>query len=221
MSARNRPASSSVLNRVLSSALKHGSVGRRELAHDAVVVRTFEIHDLALALDDEAHGHRLDAAGRKRRPYLSPQQGGKLETDQPVEHPPGLLRIDQIPVHLPGVLHGVQDSVLRDFVENDPPRFGVRQLQGLFQVPGDGLSFAVFIGSEPYGLRLFREFLQLADHFHLVGRNLVLRFESFGDIDAEALFLQVADMAVTGLHGIFVAEYLFYGLGLGGRFDDH
>mgnify|MGYP000007276032 CR=1 FL=1 len=41
-------------------------------------------HPLALALDDQPHGHALDAAGRELRPHLAPQERRDFVTVEPV-----------------------------------------------------------------------------------------------------------------------------------------
>src|SRR5690606_40624533 len=48
--------------------------------------------DLPLPFDDEAHRHRLDAAGGKAPGDLFPQQGRDHETHHAVEEAPGLDR---------------------------------------------------------------------------------------------------------------------------------
>ncbi len=96
-------------------------------------------------------------------------------------------------------------------VDGEPQHFG--------QVPCDGFSFAVFIGSEPNGFVLGQPG-QLVDHFLLVARDFVDGRESFVDADAEVLFREVADVAEARLDDEILAEELLDGFGLGGGLDD-
>ena len=105
-------------------------------------------------------------------------------------------------------------------MEDDPLRPLDRETQHFGQVPCDGLSFAVFIGSEPHGLRL-REFRKLVHDLLLVARNLVDGLEAVVDIDSEVLLREVADVSEARFYDIVLAEELLDGLGLGrGLYDD-
>ena len=115
----------------------------------------------------------------------------------------------------------MQNRVLRNFVTNDPLRIVVLESEHLIQVPRDGLPFAVFIGSEPNRLGLFRELFELGHRLFLVGGNFVMRSEVVGDIDAQSLFRQIPDMTETRLDDISFAQKLFDRFGLGGRLYDH
>ena len=191
-----------------------------ELRHDAEIGGRPEGDDLAFALDEQPHGDALHAARRQRRPHLLPQHGRQLETDQTIQHAARLLGVDQIHVDRPRVLDSLQNGPLRNFVEDDPLRPLDRETQHFGQVPCDGLSFAVFIGSEPHGLRL-REFRKLVHDLLLVARNLVDGLEAVVDIDSEVLLREVADVSEARFYDIVLAEELLDGLGLGrGLYDD-
>ena len=191
-----------------------------ELRHDAEIGGRPEGDDLAFALDEQPHGDALHAARRQRRPHLLPQHGRQLETDQTIQHAARLLGVDQIHVDRPRVLDSLQNGPLRNFVEDDPLRPLDRETQHFGQVPCDGLSFAVFIGSEPHGLRL-REFRELVHDLLLVARNLIDGLEAVVDIDSEVLLREVADVSEARFYDIVLAEELLDGLGLGrGLYDD-
>ena len=179
-----------------------------------------ESDDLALAFDDQPHGDRLHTARRQRRPHLFPQHGRELEAHQPVEDAARLLGVHQVHIDRAGFLDGFEDRPLGDFVEDDAFRPIDREPQHFGQVPCDGLSFAVFIGSEPHGLRL-REFRKLVHDLLLVARNLVDGLEAVVDIDSEVLLREVADVSEARFYDIVLAEELLDGLGLGrGLYDD-
>ncbi len=197
-----------------------GVAGGVELGHHAEIGSRAEGDDLALALDDQSHGHRLHAARRERRAHLLPQHGRELEADQTVEDAARLLGVDQVHVDRAGLLDRLQDRTLGDLVEDDALGPIYRETQHFGQVPCDGLSFAVLIGGEPHGLALGQPG-ELVDHLLLVGRNLVDGGEAAVDVDAQILFREVADVAEARLDHEVLAEELLDGLGFGRRLDDH
>ena len=71
------------------------------------------------------------------------------------------------------------------------------QPQHLIQMPGYGLSLKVFIGSQPYRVRLGGGGLQFRDQVLLLCRYLVHRLEIIVYVDTEVLLAQVTYMAET------------------------
>ena len=197
-----------------------GVVGGVELGHDAEIGRGAEGDDLALALDDQPYGHRLHAAGREGRADLLPQHGRELEAHQTVQNAARLLGVHEVHVDRAGLLDGLQNGPFGDLVEDDALGLVDGETQHFGQVPGDGFSFAVFIGGEPDGL-LLREARELVDDLLLVGRHLVDGAEALGDVDAEVLFRQIADMSETRLDDVVLAEELFDGFRFCRRLDDN
>ena len=55
--------------------------------------------DFAFALDDDAEGNGLDAAGGETAAHFVPEERRDLVAHQAVEHAAGLLGIDQIDIH--------------------------------------------------------------------------------------------------------------------------
>ena len=176
-----------------------------------------ECGDFPFPVHDEPQRHRLHAAGGELGLDLLPQDGGEFEADQTVEDATGLLGLDQVHVDVAGIFDGLEDGVLRDFVEDDTAGLLLREAEGLAQMPGNGLSFTVFIGSQPYGVGFLRGGGQIGHRLFLVGRNFILREETMFDIDAQSCFLEVTDVAETGFYGITFAEKLLNRLGLGRR----
>ena len=84
---------------------------------DAPVLDRVERADLALALDDQPERDRLHAAGRQARPDPPPQQRRDLVADQPVEHAPRLLGIEQLQVDLARMQERLEDRVPGDLGE--------------------------------------------------------------------------------------------------------
>ena len=191
-----------------------------ELRHDAEIGGRTEGDDLALALDDQPHGHRLHASCRERRTHLFPQHGRELETDQPVEYAARLLGVYQVHIDCARFLDGLQNRPLGDLVEDDALGLVDGEPQHFGEVPCDGFSFAVLIGRQPHGFR-FGQFREFVDHFFLVARYFIDGLEPFGDVDAEVLFGEVPDMAEARFDDEVLAEEFLDGLGLGGGLYDN
>ena len=120
----------------------------REERLDRPVLAGGERADLALALDDEADRDGLDAAGRQPAADLARQQRAERVADEPVDDPPGLLRVDEVHVDLARVGERLADGRFGDLVEGDPPRLVRGDVGRLGDVPGDRLAFAVEVGGE-------------------------------------------------------------------------
>src|SRR5581483_5111639 len=73
--------------------------------------RRLELPPLFLALDDEARGDGLHAAGGESAHDLLPEDGRDLVAVQAVEDPPRLLRVDEPLVDLAGLVECAGDRV--------------------------------------------------------------------------------------------------------------
>ena len=76
----------------------------------------------------------------------------------------------------------------------------VFQAQGRYQVPGDGLAFAVFIRREDYFIRALRFFFQKIHLLAAFGRDDVFGLKSFFNVYPQGGFGKVAHMAVGRFH---------------------
>src|SRR5439155_15976813 len=135
-----------------------GMVRKRGLKRP--VLLRLERKDLALAVHDEPERDRLDAAGGESIPDLLPEEARHRVADEPVHDAPRLLRVHEVLVDIARVLEGLLDRGRSDLVEGDAPKLGLRDLDEVGEVPGDGLAFAVEVGGEPDmvgGLRLAAE----------------------------------------------------------------
>ena len=179
-----------------------------------------ESHDLLFTVHDQSQGDALHAAGGELRLDLAPQDGRKFEAYQAVQHAARLLRVHEVSVDVTGILDGLQDGRLGDFMEHDPPGFRRIEGQGFGQVPGNGFSFAVLIGREPHGFSAGGEFLQFGNDLLLVGRYYIFGLESMIHIYAQLLLLQVADMSDACFDEIVSAQEFLDSLDLPGRLDD-
>ena len=172
-----------------------------EAAGDAVVRLRRESYDLAFAVHHQTQGYALHAACREAAAYLLPEDGGEFESHQAVQHAPCLLGVHQVHVQLARVVHRVQDGVFGDLVENNPAGFVLGDFKGVGEMPGYGFSLAVFIGSEPDGVGLVGQTLQVGHHPFLVVGHHVLRSKTVVQVYAEGLFLKIPDMSETGFYG--------------------
>ncbi len=161
-----------------------GLAARRELAVDVPVGRRDEGHPLALPLDDHPGRDGLDPTGGQPRPDLAPQHRRDLVAVEPVEDAAGLLGVDEPGVELAGGARGALDGLLGDLVE-DHPLDGHRRLEGLEQVPGDGLALAVLVGREVELGGVLELALELADLLLLVRVDDVVGLEVVLDVDPE------------------------------------
>ena len=190
-----------------------------ELGLEVPVLGGPEGYPLPLPVDDQASGHRLDPASRQPGHDLLPQHRRDFVAVQPVEHPPGLVRVDQGLVELARVGDGLRDRLGGDLVE-DHPVVGNLRLEFLEQVPGDGLALAVFIRGQQEFVGVLKQVLQLGHLLPLVVRDDVEGLEVVVHVDPEAgpRFLavlgrdlgrpvgHVPDVADAGLDHVPVAQ---------------
>ena len=137
------------------------SVGRK-LRDEVPVVGADEREAFALAVDDEAGGGGLHAAGGEPGADLAPQHGRDLVAVEAVEDAAGLLRVDECGVDVAGVVPGALDGVFGDLVEHHALD-GNLGLQHLEQVPRDGLALAVLISGEVELVGVLERPLQFGD----------------------------------------------------------
>ncbi len=177
--------------------------------------------DLPLPLHDQPGRHGLDPPCREPAGDLFPKQGRKEIAHQPVQDPPGLLGVHQLLVEFPRLLEGFLHGPLGDLVEGDPLDLALRELQGLGQVPGDGLSLPVGVGGEEDGLGLLGRSREFLHDLPLVRDHLVAGLEPVFHVDAQPGFWEIPNVAHGGLYGESPAQVLVDGFGLGRGLDDH
>ena len=182
-----------------------GSHQRKDGIH-TVVGLALEILYLALTLYNQSDGHTLHTSGRECRLHLAPEHRRELETHQTVEHTACLLCIDQVHIQMTGMLYGIEDSGLGDLVEHDAVGLLLIQAQHLAQVPADGFSLAVFIGSQPHLLGLLGIAAQLGNQFFLL--------VGYVGIYTDFFLLQVAYMPIARHHFVVLSQEFLNGLGL-------
>ena len=177
--------------------------------------------DLILPVHHKPGGHRLDPPGRQTPPDLLPQQGAQLIAHNPVQDAPGLLRIHQVIVNVPGIGNGAGHHILGDLVEGHPADFGVRKVQQLLQVPGNGLPLPVRVRCQIDQLRVVRAFLQIVNDLFLAGYRAIIWLKVVLQIHTHFALGQVPQVAHTCLHRIIGTQIFSNGLRLGRRFHNH
>ena len=182
--------------------------------------------DLHLAFDDEPKADGLHAAGGFRAGQLAPEHGGEVEADEIVERPAREVGIDQRLIDVAGIVHRLSDGSTGDGVEGDATDRGIAAqrlavAQGLGEVPGNRLAFAVGVGGEDERGVVLQRVGDGLEVLAAVGVDLPEHGKVLVGIDRAVLGGQVSDMAIGGEHGIVAAQVAVDGLGLGGRFDDN
>ena len=82
-------------------------------------------------------------------------------------------------------------------------------------MPGNGLTFAVGVWGQIYGLGLGCGGAQVADHIFFIFYNFIMRRKVMLFVHAKRFGGQVAYMAHTGLHHISRSQKFLDGLNLG------
>ena len=133
---------------------------------DGPVFALLKRPDLALALNDEANSHRLDAPSRQTPANFVPQKGGDLVAYQAVQHPARLLRLHQVHIDIHRQLERPLDGVGRNLVEHQADEAHAALLlvlEFLLEVEADGLAFAVRVSRQVHDVGLLRRGLQFAE----------------------------------------------------------
>ena len=102
------------------------AVGRGQERLERPVLAGGEGADLALALDDQAHGDRLHAPRRQAAADLARQQRAQRVADEAVDDAAGLLGVDEVAVDVARAGERLADRALGDLVERDPMRLRAR-----------------------------------------------------------------------------------------------
>ena len=101
--------------------LEGGRIRSLQEGGEVPVLLGDERADLRLPVADDPEGDGLDPAGGEPPLHLFPEDGADLIADEPVEDPPGLLRLVPVEVEVAGVGDRLEDRVLGEVVEEDAP----------------------------------------------------------------------------------------------------
>ena len=155
-----------------------------------------EIHDLLLAVAEDARGNGLNSARRKPLAYLCPKDRADLVPNQPVKHAARLLCIHKIHVDRTRGLHGLFYRAGCDFIEHDAALGVCVKLQNLRKVPGDCFSFHIRVGCKVDGLCVLCFLADAFQHIAPAAQRDVFGCKIMLDVHAELAFGQIAHMAV-------------------------
>ena len=191
-----------------------------KLRVDEPVLLALKVADLALAVDHDARGDTLHAAGGETGLDLFPQQRAELIAHDAVKDAARLLGVHQILIDLARRLDALGDDASGDLVEGHALRLFVREIQKLFQMPRNGLALAIRVGREIDGVRALGALFQIRDHVLAALDGDILRLKARLDVHAELALRQVAQMAHRGHDLIIRAEIFFNCSRLCRRLDD-
>ncbi len=90
-----------------------------------------ECPDLVLPVHHQPGGHALNPSGGESAAHLFPKERRELIAHNPVQDPSCLLGIHQVIIDVPGMLDGIPDHILGNFIKSDPVRLFVREPEQL------------------------------------------------------------------------------------------
>ena len=212
-------------------AVQMGQLGRQLMAPgggegrlDGPEFLFLEDLDLGFAFADQAQRHRLHTARRPRARQLAPQDRRQIEADQIVECPARQIGVDQFLVQVAGMVEGVPDRVLGDFVEHHAFDVDAAQqvlfVQDFLDMPRNRLALAVGVGRQIQFIGALHRIGDGLDVFFRPGVDFPVHFEIGIGPDRAVFRRQVADMAVAGQNRISGAQVLINCLCLGRAFND-
>jgi hypothetical protein len=177
--------------------------------------------DLALAVDEEAEGHRLDAAGGEAEGELGPDQRRDVVADDAIEDAASALGVVEVVVELARVLDAVVDALLRDLVELHALDLEARALDLLLDVERDRLALAIGVGRQHHVVDLLGRRLELLEDLLFALDDRVGLREIVREVDGLRALGQVLEVPLRGEHVVARAEVLLDGLRLGRRLNDN
>ena len=118
------------------------------------------------------------------------------------------------------MFNSFKNGRLCNFVEHNAVGVLFIKSEHFAQMPRDGFSFAVFIGSQPHFLGFLRLRLQFSNEFFLFIWNLIVGFQRI-HVDANLLFLQITNVSIARHHFVVLTQKTLYSLGLGRTLHNH
>ena len=90
---------------------------------------------LRLPVHNQTQGHGLNATGGQSSTHLAPQDGAEPVSNDPVQHAPRLLGVNEVAVQVTGVGERFGDGFTGNLVEHDALGLALGNLDGLHQMP--------------------------------------------------------------------------------------
>ena len=181
-----------------------------ELRDNRPIFFRHERGDLTLSLDDHAQGNGLDASGGNTSADLVPKQRAYLVADKPIENAARLLRVNNVFVDAPRLLHGCANRFRGDFIEENAKDFGLVSIENFLEVLADRFTFTIGVGCEKNAIGALRCSAEFLDDLLFAGNDFVDRFEIVLDIDAQFALGQIFHMAERGFNDKFLAQIFIY-----------
>ena len=147
---------------------------RAEFRPDRPVFHRVECVNLTFTVNDQPQSHRLNAPGREAATHFFPQDWAYAVPNQPIQHTPRLLGIDQIHVDRARVREGFIDGIFSDLMKNYPLCKLLLNCSSLQQMPGNGFPFAVRVRSQVDFSSFFRQLFKFFNNRLLLVRDAVL-----------------------------------------------
>ena len=170
---------------------------RKEAPADAVELFRNKSGNLPFLVNDQTQRNALYPAGGQSALDLAPEYRRQLKSDKTVQDPARLLGVHEVGIYPSRILYRIEYGVFGNLVEYYPAGFCRVESEGLREVPGNGLSLAVFIGCQPYGLCFRSRRLKFRNKTFLIVRDNIYRRKTMFNINAHLMITQVTDMTVA------------------------
>ncbi len=170
----------------------------QKLRFETPVFLRDESLDLGFAVADHPKHGGLHAAGGQFAFDFLPEDRRQFVADDAVHDTPRLLRVHQVHVDFRRLLQRALHRGLGDLVKLDAAGILAFHVQRFFQMPCNGLSFAVRVGRKINAVGLLDGLLQRRQKVALSADRDVLWLESVLRIHAERALRQVTDVSLTG-----------------------
>ena len=176
--------------------------GERGFDNERTLDLTVEGVNLAFAFNDHAYDGRLNTSCGETRVDFFPEERRYFIAFDSVEDASRLLRHDEVNVDLPVVGKRIGNALGRDFKCGNAVRLFRREFENIVEVPSNGFTLAVGIGSEIDGGGGIGFLLEFSNEFLLVGFDVVDGFKTILEVDTETNALFTALLVVLGIHDV-------------------
>src|SRR5262249_32843744 len=149
--------------------LERGRICRFQASVERPVLLGPERLAFLLALDDYPECDRLHAAGADPTFDLVPQERTYLVSDQAIEHPARLLRVEKVVVELFGLSSRLPHGRLGYLVQQPPPHARLDLPELIRDMPRDSFTLAIGVGRQVYSGGLLCLCLDFLQHFGFAG----------------------------------------------------
>ena len=196
------------------TSFEFGRIGAQQLGPNDPEFDRLEALDFSLTVDDHGHSHGLHATCRQTGRDLFPQQRAEFVAHKAVQDSSGQLRFVAQRIQLNRVGQGLQNAVLRDFVEQHSVHDGhglvllAPTLNLLCHVPRDGLALAVRVRAEIHVINTFGRFLYILNYFCLAFDYFIAGLKFLFDVHTDGVGGQVLDVSDGGLDDKILAKVL-------------